>query len=129
MRQHGTSLVLNGIPAPVHGAPPAYPDGWISIAVETQAECGFDVMDALAHEPTAFEPISHCLRLTWLDRAVRDWLTTYTMITTGMKAAPEWTHPFYSSAMIGIRSVQQGIEYARAMAQRRAIDNARGVHG
>ena len=60
---------------------------------------------------------------------VRDWLTTYTMITTGMKAAPEWTHPFYSSAMIGIRSVQQGIEYARAMAQRRAIDNARGVHG
>lgn len=111
--------ILDGLPAPIAGAAPAYPDGWITVSIETDAAMGFRLTDALTHDLEMADPIPHCLRLMWSDWRVRAWTQTYSMIANGFKAPPEWTPPAYSAIMIGIRGVLDGIAYARAQAANR----------
>lgn len=115
--------VLDGTPRPVQGASPAYPVGWISISAETEANFGFRLTDAITHDADAMQPIAHCLRLSHVSPAVREWLVTYSLITNGLKAIPKYTPSAYSAIMLGIRGVQKGIEYARAAAHNRRMAN------
>lgn len=124
-RQRGAVVVLDGVPKPVQPpGRPAYPDGWADVAREVSAELGYDLADAISHDPDAFDPIPHCLRLTWADPIVAAWLRAWSLIDAGHKRAPEWTHPAYESIAIGIRVIRDGITAARsrAAAQTRSAD-------
>lgn len=113
IRQKGTQVVLDGTPRPVDIERPAYPDGWGSVSREVDLAFGYDLADTLTHDPDAFDPIDHCLRLTWAQPEVSAWLRTWSLIDSGLKLAPDWTHPAYESIAIAIKVVRDGVSYAR----------------